>query len=144
MKQYPFKAGAGSAAIKFPQEMFPTDRLYGVHADPFARILVLDGGERAAIAAVEHVSLGKTLDDLRQIIADETGTPYENVWIHVTHAITTPHPPIGMGPPPGMGQSREKENRVVLRRIRRLRKRMRCLMKQYTLQSEWQLLKRRN
>ena len=106
MEKYQFKAGAGSAAIVFSQEMFPTDHLYGVHADPALRLIVLDAGERAAIVSAEMVNIsGELLDDIRRVVAEKTQTPFDNVWMHVTHAITTPHAPggpfFGKKPPEG-------------------------------------------
>lgn len=107
------RAGAGRAEIIFPQEMFPTDMLVGVHDNPCARVLVLDNGIRVAIASLEMVNVeGNELNAARKTIEELTGTPYENIWVHVTHAITTPHTPGGpnfgkprmpgqLGPPPG-------------------------------------------
>ena len=100
------RAGAGAAPIVFPAETFPTDGIMGVHDDPYFRVLVLEKGERAALCSAELVNIP---DDgialAKRIVGGLTGTREENVWIHTTHAITTPHAPYdpekgGMAPPP--------------------------------------------
>lgn len=114
MSETKLRAGAGKAEIVFPAEMFPTDNLYGIHDAPAVRVLVLDSGERVAIVSAEMVNLGEEqIDYTRNTIEKLTGTPYKNIWVHVTHAITTPHAPGGPNfgkprmpgqptPPPGM------------------------------------------
>ena len=103
MNEYKLRAGAGKAEIVFPAEMFPTDNLVGVHDAPAVRVLVLDSGIRVAIVSAEMVNLGEDqVDDARKAVEELTGTPYENVWVHVTHAITTPHAPGG----PNFGKPR--------------------------------------
>ena len=88
------QTGAGSAVIHFPEEVFPTDGLCGVHDDPYVRVLVLECGERVAIAAFELVGLaGKELELVRNIVAEHASVDVDHVWIHVTHAISTPHVP---------------------------------------------------
>ncbi len=113
MQKYKFKAGAGSAEINLPDSVFPTDRLNGVHDTPHVRVLVMEAGEKAAVVALEMVVLTEDcIDTIRHTVEDIMGVPYDNVWVHVTHAITTPHFPGGpsmradgtMGPPPlGVG-----------------------------------------
>lgn len=94
-------AGAGTAAIRFPQEIFPLESFQGVHDEPHARVLLLDCGLRAAIVCLELVMLpDQEIDLLRSMIGRMTGTPVEQIWVHVTHAITTPHAPHA---PKGMG-----------------------------------------
>ncbi|MCD7832985.1 MAG: hypothetical protein LUH00_03195 [Lachnospiraceae bacterium] len=106
-------AGAGKAEIIFPQEMFPTDGFCGVHDTPCLRILVLDCGVRVAIAAAELVNVpDDAISQCQEMISDKTGTRKENVWIHATHAITTPHAPLDPSIPinlPG-GRPPRKEN----------------------------------
>lgn len=103
------KAGAGCGEIRFPAETFPTDGIIGVHDCPHVRVLVLDSKERVAIVAMELVNIPDDGIKLAQdIISAKTGTRKENIWVHATHAITTPHAPrdpdaeIGgkMPPPP--------------------------------------------
>ena len=111
-------AGAGAAAIRFSPEMFPTDRLYGVHDDPHVRILLFEAGEKAAIVAYELVNGDSILDLTKETVSEICNVPRKNVWVHVTHAITTPHTPGGpekvpgiMNPfgPPGAGGPPRKE-----------------------------------
>ncbi|MCD8126877.1 MAG: hypothetical protein LUD82_05230, partial [Clostridiales bacterium] len=100
------RAGAGSAVLDFPETMFPTDGLQGVHDVPHVRLLVLDCGVRVAIAAMELVNVPEdAIEQCKAVISARTGTALENIWIHTTHAITTPHAPrdpsIPIGPPGG-------------------------------------------
>ena len=87
---------AGKAEIRFPEEMFPIEGFYKVHDNPCVRILCLDKGERVVIAAFELVMLPDDLLHLcKERIAGCLNTTPDKVWIHVTHAITTPHSPGG-------------------------------------------------
>ena len=95
------QAGFGRGAIQFPQELFPIEGFVGVHDVPGVRLMVLEsGGVKIAIAALELVNLPpKGVELCQGIIERATGTPGERIWVHVTHAITTPHEPGPMGPP---------------------------------------------
>ena len=93
--------GAGTARICFPKELFPLEGFCGIHDDPAVRVLLLDCGEKAAIVCLELVMLDRDgVADVKQMIHEVTGTKKENVWVHVTHVITTPHSPHA---PRGMG-----------------------------------------
>lgn len=98
MKLY---AGAGCGTIHFPDALFPMEGFCGVHDAPKARVLAMECGEKAALVSLELVMLPPELVDMvKAIVADRTGTKKENIWVHTTHAITTPHAPhapIGMG-----------------------------------------------
>lgn len=95
------KAGAGCGTIHFPDALFPTEGFMGVHDAPVASVLALECGAKAAIVSLELVMLPpEFVDMVKAIVADHTGTEKENIWVHTTHAITTPHAPhapIGMG-----------------------------------------------
>ena len=104
------KAGVGSASIRFPQTMFPQEGFKGIHDDPQVKVLLAEAGERVAIVSAELVNI---FDDgivvMKNIIAEACDVAPENIWIHVTHAITTPHAPKTrdefpphMAPPPHM------------------------------------------
>ncbi|MCD8161307.1 MAG: hypothetical protein LUE61_09105 [Clostridiales bacterium] len=95
-----FQAGAGCGTILFPPEMFPLEGFRGIHDDPRVRVLTLkEGGSRAAIVAIEIVMLPDSMiEELRQLVGTVCGVPAEQVFIHVTHAITTPHNPMMMPP----------------------------------------------
>lgn len=101
------KAGAGSAPIHFPKEVFPADGIMAVHDDPYFRVLVLDCGRRVALCSAEMVNLPEDgIAMAKHIVGTATQTAPEDVWVHVTHAISTPHAPYdpakgGMPPPPG-------------------------------------------
>ncbi|MGN1003919.1 MAG: hypothetical protein ACI4O5_03705 [Oscillospiraceae bacterium] len=101
MKTEQLRAGAGRAEIRFPAALFPLEGFQGVHDDPAARVLLLDCGERAAIACLELVMLSPDgIDAVKQKIGAATNTKPEHIWVHTTHAITTPHAPhapMGMG-----------------------------------------------
>ncbi|MCD7885711.1 MAG: hypothetical protein LUI87_18775 [Lachnospiraceae bacterium] len=88
------KAGAGRCEIHFPATMFPTDGFMGVHDAPQVRMLMLESGSRMVIAVLELVNVPEDiLNMVRDMIAGKTGTPRENIWLHVNHNITTPHAP---------------------------------------------------
>lgn len=95
------KAGFGKGEIIFPQEMFPLEGFCGIHDNPHARVMVIDSGkDKMALAALELVNCPKReIDICREMISKATDTPVEHVWIHMTHAITTPHEPGPLGPP---------------------------------------------
>ena len=97
----PLKAGAGSSPIVFPAAMFDASlpNLEGfngvVHDDPYARVLVLEqGGVKVAICALELVNIPSiSITDCKDVVSAKTGVPVDNIWVHATHAITTPHYP---------------------------------------------------
>lgn len=95
------KAGFGRGEIIFPEELFPLEGFCGVHDNPHIRVMALDGGrDKMAFAALELVNCpAREVGICRQMISEATGTPREQVWVHMTHAITTPHEPGPMGPP---------------------------------------------
>lgn len=89
-------AGSGKSEIKFPEEIFPLEGFYKVHDDPAVRILCIDKGIRFVIAAFELVMLpDDLLEECKAMISEMLHVAKENIWIHVTHAITTPHSPGG-------------------------------------------------
>lgn len=94
-------AGAGRAPIQFKQELFPLEGFKGIHDNPAARVLLLDCGEKVAIACLELVMLDDAaIAAAKQLIGELTDTKIEHIWVHVTHVITTPHAPHA---PRGMG-----------------------------------------
>jgi hypothetical protein len=97
------KAGFGNGEIIFPSEMFPlqSEGFAGVHDNPHVRVMVLEAANGAmAIAAMELVNVPtREIEYTRLRIAEVFGIRRENVWVHMTHAITTPHEPGPMGPP---------------------------------------------
>lgn len=101
MKSSSLFAGAGRAKIRFPEALFPIEGFRGIHDDPAARVLLLRCGEQAAIVCLELVMLPPDgTDEVKRKICEITNTKYENIWVHTTHAITTPHAPhapMGMG-----------------------------------------------
>ena len=107
-------AGAGLSSICFQQELFPLDGIMSVHDNPSVKILVLKCKEQVAIASVEMVMLPpEMIQDAKKIISMITNTKEENIWIHTTHVITTPHAPhapIGMGGVPLEISEEEKKN----------------------------------
>ncbi|MCD8085667.1 MAG: hypothetical protein LUF28_04985, partial [Clostridiales bacterium] len=118
-----FQAGAGCGVISFPSEMFPLEGFRGVHDDPRIRILTLkEGSSRAAIVAIEIVMLPDSMiEELRQLVGSVCGVPAEQVFIHVTHAITTPHNPMMMPPharPEGAERAGELHREAVLAAVR--------------------------
>lgn len=107
-------AGAGKAEICFSKGLFPLEGFKGVHDNPAARVLLLDCGERVAIVCLELVMLSPDgIDSVKRVIGKITNTKYENIWVHTTHVITTPHAPhapIGMGGVPlEIGEEEKKD-----------------------------------
>ena len=70
-----------------------------IHDDPMVRVLLLSCGEQAAIVSMDMVMLlPPGVKCVKQAVEKMTGTKPENIWVHTTHAITTPHmphPPFG-------------------------------------------------
>lgn len=95
-----FCAGAGAGPISFPETFFPIEGFRGVHDAPMARILLLEAGEKLALIALELVMLPPELvEQVQREVETQTGFPAKCVWVHTTHAITTPHAPHApMGP----------------------------------------------
>lgn len=94
-------AGAGCGTIHFPETLFPMEGFRGIHDAPVVRVLAIGCGEKAALVSLELVMLPpEFVDMVKTIVSKKTGTKEENIWVHTTHAITTPHAPhapIGMG-----------------------------------------------
>ena len=107
-------AGAGCGTIHFPDALFPMEGFRDIHDAPKARVLALECGEKAALVSLELVMLPPELVELvKTIVSDHTGTKRENIWVHTTHAITTPHAPhapMGMGGVPLELGEEEKKN----------------------------------
>lgn len=89
-------AGAGKAEIVFPEEMLPIEGFYKIHDNPNVRILYLEKETKFVIAAFELVMLPDDLiETCKEVISELLHVEKEHIWIHVTHAITTPHSPGG-------------------------------------------------
>ncbi len=118
-----FQAGAGCGIISFPAEMFPLEGFRGVHDEPRVRVLTLKEGDAgAAIVAIEIVMLPDSMiAEIQQLVGPVCGVPAERVFVHVTHAITTPHNPMMMPPfarPEGAERVGELHREVVLTAVR--------------------------
>ncbi len=89
------KAGAGAAEITYPDAMFPVEGFDGsVHLNPYVRVLVLEQETKVAIVSYETVNVpSDVIAAAKEIVAEITDTPVANIWVHATHAITTPHAP---------------------------------------------------
>lgn len=105
-------AGAGCGTIHFPDALFPMEGFKGIHDKPIARVLILECGEKAALVSLELVMLPPELVDMvKTIVSDRTGTKKEHIWVHTTHAITTPHAPHAPMGPGGVPLELEEEER---------------------------------
>ena len=106
-------AGAGTARIGFPAELFPLEGFSGeIHDAPAVRVLLLEQGERAAIVAAELVMLLPSgVACVKETVAAATGTKPENIWVHTTHAVSTPHEPHAPwgGPKKELGEDEKKK-----------------------------------
>ena len=113
MMKKQLNVGAGSAEIIFGQDMFPTEGFDGtVHDNPHARVLLIDGDTRMAIVAIELVVVAKPfVADIKKILGEVAQVNEENIWVHGTHAISTPHAPgpKPIGPPELRKQPTERE-----------------------------------
>jgi hypothetical protein len=92
------KAGAGVGVIDlagmFAEGATPGEGFGGIHDNPHARVLVLETSEtKVAIVTLELVNpaTATVVAPSKQIVADILEMPVANVWMHVTHTITTPH-----------------------------------------------------
>ena len=118
MKLY---AGAGCGTIHFPDALFPMEGFRGIHDAPRARVLALECGEKAALVSLELVMLPPELVDMvKTIVMKHTGTKIENIWVHTTHAITTPHSPNAPMGPGGVPIPLSEEERKNLEGKRKL------------------------
>lgn len=101
MRKTCFQAGFGKGVIRFPDALFPIEGFCGIHDDPCARLMVIQAGETGfALASLELVMLPDPLiGRCKEIIESHTGIPAQQIWVHVTHAISTPHEPGPKGPP---------------------------------------------
>ena len=88
-------AGAGSAKIRFPEALFPLEGFSGkIHDDPMARVLLLSCREQVAIVSLDLVMmLPPGVKRIKNIVSEITGTDPDHIWVHTTHAISTPHEP---------------------------------------------------
>ncbi len=89
-----FKAGAGKAAISYPDNFFPYHgfrgrRLLGVHDDIHARVLLMEhDSERFLIISLE---LGDITDEWAAEISEKTGVPADHIWFTVSHNHAAPY-----------------------------------------------------
>lgn len=92
---YALKSGAGAQEIVFPDAMFPVEGFSGqVHINPFVRVLLLEQGTKVAIVSYEMVNVpADVIAEVKSLVSEKTDTPAHHVWVHATHAITTPHAP---------------------------------------------------
>ena len=92
-------AGAGVGVIDFtgmfddtvggPYEGFSGE----IADDPYARVLLLESNRmRVAIVTLDLVNApAEAIELCRDYVHKITGTPLNNIWVHATHVISTPH-----------------------------------------------------
>lgn len=110
-------AGFGKGEIIFPQEMLPIEGFCGIHDNPHIRIMYLKGkADALALCVMELVNVPeKEIAYARERMAEVFEIPEEKTWVHMTHAITTPHELGPMGPPekrPPITE-RQKEQKIM-------------------------------
>lgn len=100
------RVGAGRGTISFPRELFPLEGFQDVHDAPAARVLLIECAERAALVSLELVMLPPELVELvKALVAEVTGVNQDRIWVHTTHAITTPHAPHAPVGPGGVAKT---------------------------------------
>lgn len=95
------RAAFGRGEIIFPEEMLPLEGFCGIHDNPHARVMYLEGaGDAMALCVMELVNVPQQeIQYTREQLAAAYALPIDKTWVHMTHAITTPHEPGPMGPP---------------------------------------------
>ena len=89
-----FRAGAGKAAIHYPEQFFPYRgfrgrKLIGVHDDIYARVLLMESGNtRFLIISLE---LGDITDEWAAEIGEKVGVPADHIWFTATHNHDAPY-----------------------------------------------------
>ena len=85
-------AGAGRAEIAFTETMLPTigENYTGIHDLPLVQAILLKGKESFALLSVGIVIMD-CKEELLEIAANELGLPQNNILIHATHTLATPH-----------------------------------------------------
>lgn len=90
-----FCVGAGEAELHFPEGYFPNDNCSGEYNALHARAILFDAGQRVLVVSLELPSLRpfSIVDEMRALLARETGVPVERVWLCMTHNLSAPHVP---------------------------------------------------
>ena len=110
------RVGAGRGTIFFPRELFPLEGFQDVHDAPAVRVLLLECGEQAALVSLELVMLPPELVDLvKDLVTEVTGVTQNRIWVHTTHAITTPHAPHAPVGPGGVAKTLSPEETDALK-----------------------------
>ncbi|MCD7743157.1 MAG: S-layer homology domain-containing protein [Oscillospiraceae bacterium] len=91
------QVGAGAGEIVFTEAVFASN-IEGfsgeIHDNPYARVLLIEDGDAVAIVSLELVNVSSDMVTvIQELVSEKTGIAAENVWVHCTHAITTPHAP---------------------------------------------------
>ena len=97
------KVASGNSTIKFNNQLLPIEGFIGIHDLPNVSIIYIEKDRvKFALVSMEIVMLWDDfLNRCRQAVSNVLQVPIENVWLHMTHAITTPHAP--GGPMIGLG-----------------------------------------
>ncbi|MGC3992847.1 MAG: hypothetical protein QM779_01735 [Propionicimonas sp.] len=87
-----FRAGAGRAEIRYPDDVWPLDGFSGTHDPLFVRVVVLDGTQQLVWAVLDQTSLApEPLARVRDVIAEIAGVADRQVVVSVTHTFSAPH-----------------------------------------------------
>ncbi len=84
--------GAGRAEIAFTEAMLPTlgENYTGIHDLPLVQAIVLRGKDSFALLSVGIVIMD-CKDELLDVAANELGLPKQQILLHATHTLATPH-----------------------------------------------------
>ena len=91
-----FSAGAGKCEICYPSDIFPfqdgPDLWTGLHDTPCVRVVQVDCGLRMLFISLEVVLLEREMENrIKELAAELTGIPQDQIWLMVTHTVCTPH-----------------------------------------------------
>lgn len=87
-------AGAGKAAITYPDDFFPYAgfrgrRFIGVHDDIHARVLLLERDSESFL--IVSLELGDITNEWAPELAEKTGVPADHIWLTATHDHEAPY-----------------------------------------------------
>lgn len=88
------KAGFGKAVIAFEPTDFPIREFTAKLDDLFVRTILIQSEDKFALVSFDLTSLRpQAIEQLKAMVAAQTGIPITNIWMTVTHTFSAPHLP---------------------------------------------------